>query len=99
MKEKEMIWSTLLHLGTNMWRDKFAPGEPDDIHRFRDSHMFWRDELRSECLYFKKQEARNTPINQNLNKKNNNRKKSEKVLQNGIVSCKMVTGQDFACLY
>ena len=49
---KEMIWSTLLHLGTNMWRDKFAPEEPDDIHRFRDSHVFWCDELRFDIDVF-----------------------------------------------
>ncbi len=30
MKNNEMIWATLLHIGTNMWRDKDAPPLPDD---------------------------------------------------------------------
>lgn len=54
MKENEMIWSALLHLGTNMWRDKYAPGEPDDIHNFPDSGVFWCDELRFDLDVFHK---------------------------------------------
>ena len=52
MKKENMIWSALLHLGTNMWRDKDAPIDPDDIHRFRDSHVFWCDDLRFDLDVF-----------------------------------------------
>ena len=41
---QEKIWATLLHLGTNMWRDKEAPIAPDDIHRVSTTMAYWHDD-------------------------------------------------------
>ena len=40
----DLIWASLLHLGTNMWRDKEAPFQPDDIHRVSTTMAYWHDE-------------------------------------------------------
>ena len=47
-----MLWSCLLHLGTNMWQDKNAPKNPDDVHNFPDHHFYWCDDLRFDVQVF-----------------------------------------------
>ena len=44
MKNNEMLWSCLLHLGTNMWRDKEAPPLVDDKYfRPNATGTMWND--------------------------------------------------------
>lgn len=44
MKQNEMIWAALLHIGSNMWRDKDAPVNPDEHFRQED-YTLWSDTL------------------------------------------------------
>ena len=54
MKEHEMIWSTLLHVGTNMWRDKDAPVLPDDKYLPPVTGTRWCDEAHFDLDVFHK---------------------------------------------
>ena len=52
--KNEMIWATLLHLGSNMWRDKAAPPLPDDKFFSPYSATLWRDDMLFDLDVFHK---------------------------------------------
>ena len=54
MKSNEMIWSCLLHLGANMWQDKYAPVGKNQHHATPYSNVYWSDELRFDRDIFHK---------------------------------------------
>ena len=54
MKNHEMIWATLLHVGTNMWRDKDAPPLPDDKYLPPVTGTRWCDEAHFDLDVFHK---------------------------------------------
>ena len=54
MKDHEMIWATLLHLGTNMWRDKDAPPLYDDRFFAPATGTIWSDDLQFDLDVFHK---------------------------------------------
>ena len=54
MKNHEMIWATLLHLGSNMWRDKNAPPLPDDQFISPLSATLWHDDALFDIDVFHK---------------------------------------------
>ena len=54
MKEHEMIWSTLLHIGTNMWRDKDAPPQENDKYLPPVTGTIWCDEAHFDLDVFHK---------------------------------------------
>lgn len=54
MKRPDMIWSCLLHLGANMWQDKNAPPQPDDIHKTKYTNVYWDDDLRFDRDTFRR---------------------------------------------
>ncbi len=51
MKNEEMIWATLLHLGTNMWRDENAPKDPLE-HPAKGSMTYYADHLEFDLDVF-----------------------------------------------
>lgn len=54
MKNHEMVWATLLHLGSNMWRDKNAPPLPDDQFISPLSATLWHDDALFDIDVFHK---------------------------------------------
>ena len=54
MAKKDMIWATLLHLGSNMWRDKDAPPQANDAFISPTSATLWRDDMLFDLGVFHK---------------------------------------------
>ena len=49
---EEKIWASLLHIGTNMWRDKDAPPLVDDKYITHPSGTLWEDEMQFDREVF-----------------------------------------------